>query len=96
MYDEEFRATQQGLLSIVMPIRAYIPRNSTDVEAAETIFQFTCGWYTHPIYLGDYPEIMKTRVAMISELQGYPRSRLPTFSDEWIAIIKYVLEKELS
>lgn len=88
MYDEEFRETQQGLISIAPHIKAYIAANSSDTQSAETMFQFNVGWLAHPLYFGDYPEIMKTRVALVSEYQGYPRSRLPTFTDEWIATIK--------
>lgn len=90
MYDEEFRPTQHGSISLVLPLMAMIAANSSDVESEETAFQFTAGWLGHPIYYGDYPEIMKTRVALVSAYQGYPRSRLPTLSDEWIDIIKYV------
>ncbi|XP_015513283.1 myrosinase 1-like [Neodiprion virginianus] len=87
MYDEEFRDAQGGKLGIVLPIITYLPYNSSYTEAAEVAFQFVTGWLAHPLYFGDYPEIMKTRVALVSKSQGYPRSRLPEFSDEWIAII---------
>ncbi|XP_015513234.1 myrosinase 1 [Neodiprion lecontei] len=87
LYDEKFRETQGGEVGIVLPLMAYLPYNSSYEAEAETAFQFTCGWMAHPIYHGDYPDIMKTRVALVSEYQGYPRSRLPEFSDEWIAII---------
>ncbi|XP_046623558.1 myrosinase 1-like [Neodiprion virginianus] len=87
LYDEKFRDTQNGEVGIVLPLISFLPYNSSYLDAAETAFQFSCGWMAHPIYFGDYPEIMKTRVALVSEYQGYPRSRLPEFSDEWIAII---------
>ncbi|XP_046748528.1 myrosinase 1-like isoform X1 [Diprion similis] len=87
LYDEEFRESQQGEVSIVLALSSFIATNSSDTESVETAFQFNCGWMAHPLYFGDYPEIMKTRVALVSEYQGYPRSRLPEFSDEWIAII---------
>lgn len=88
MYDEEFRPTQHGEIGIVPQCDNLIAANDNDTESAETAFQFNCGWIYHPIYKGDYPEIMKTRIARISAAQGYSRSRLPEFTDEWIAYIK--------
>lgn len=41
---------------------------------------FQYGWYGHPIVYGDYPEIMKTKIAHRSKLQGFTRSRLPSFN----------------
>lgn len=49
---------------------------------------FQYGWYAHPIVFGDYPEIMKSRIADRSKLQGFPRSRLPSFTEEEKAYLK--------
>lgn len=48
------------------------------------------GWWTHPIYSknGDYPNIMKTRIKDISELEKFPNSRLPAFSKQEVELIK--------
>lgn len=46
------------------------------------IFQF--GLYAHPLIYGDYPEVVKERIAKRSLLQGYPRSRLPEFTQQEI------------
>lgn len=88
MYDKEFRKTQQGEVGIVSHCTAFVPLESSDIVFVETAFQFDCGWIHHPIQIGDYPEIMKERIAMISEAQGYEASCLPKFSDEWISLIK--------
>ncbi|XP_048506608.1 myrosinase 1-like isoform X2 [Athalia rosae] len=85
MYDKEFRATQNGQLSIALQCMGYVAADGNDVDTA---FQFDCGWMAHPIYKGDYPEIMKSRVALVSKAQGYSRSRLPRFSKKWISYIK--------
>lgn len=37
---------------------------------------------------GDYPEIMKAKIASRSKAQGFPRSRLPEFTTEEKAILK--------
>ena len=51
------------------------------------------GWFANPIFTakGDYPEIMRERIAEKSQHQGLDESRLPGFSDEeidWIRGIK--------
>ncbi|KAJ2947990.1 hypothetical protein O0L34_g9782 [Tuta absoluta] len=61
-----------------------------DQEAAEIVRQFTFGWYAHPIFskTGDYPPIMRQRIDDYSRRQHFPRSRLPTFTQEEIDMIK--------
>lgn len=90
IYDEEFRPTQQGQISLVTACTGWLDGPNVTDESIDQFFQFDCGWILHPIIFGDYPEIMKTRIAMISELEGYPFSRLPAFSDEWIQYIMFV------
>uniref|UniRef100_A0A3Q4MUQ4 Lactase n=1 Tax=Neolamprologus brichardi TaxID=32507 RepID=A0A3Q4MUQ4_NEOBR len=50
--------------------------------------QFTLGWFSHPIFNGDYSEIMKTRIRDRSLAAGLPQSRLPEFTQEEIKRIK--------
>lgn len=50
------------------------------------IFQF--GLYGNPIFNGDWPQVVKERIAMRSKLEGYKTSRLPELSKEEIALIK--------
>ena len=51
--------------------------------------QFNLGVYAHPIYVnGDYPEIMKTKVAEKSASQNYSKSRLPVFTETEKKMIK--------
>ncbi|KAJ8963825.1 hypothetical protein NQ314_005356 [Rhamnusium bicolor] len=90
IYDEEFRATQKGQVSIVIDTPWYEPNSFSiaDAEAAERKRQFVFGWYANPIFNGDYPEIMKARIAMRSELEGFSSSRLPKFTKDEIAYIK--------
>ncbi|XP_018573476.1 myrosinase 1-like [Anoplophora glabripennis] len=89
IYDQEFRATQQGQVSITIDTMWYEPASDSeeDLVAAERALQFDFGWYANPIYNSDYPEIMKTRIAERSLAEGFKQSRLPAFTDEEIAYI---------
>lgn len=49
-------------------------------------FQF--GWFAHPVILGDYPEVMKSRIANRSTAEGFALSRLPKFSEQEVSYIK--------
>ncbi|XP_018571131.1 myrosinase 1 [Anoplophora glabripennis] len=88
IYDEEFRSTQNGKISIVIDTPWYEPATEDDEDAAERKRQFVFGWYANPIFNGDYPEIMKTRIAERSELEGFGESRLPAFTKDEIDYIK--------
>ncbi|XP_046742729.1 myrosinase 1-like [Diprion similis] len=88
LYDKKFRPSQHGLISIAIACDGYTLNENNDVVSAETYFEFTCGIMAHPIFIGDYPAIVKERLALVSKSQGYTVSRLPTFSPEWISYIK--------
>jgi lactase-phlorizin hydrolase len=53
-------------------------------------FVFQLGLYAHPIFSpeGDYPAIVKERVARKSREEGYVRSRLPAFTQEEVKHIR--------
>ncbi|KAJ8889657.1 hypothetical protein PR048_009158 [Dryococelus australis] len=48
------------------------------------------GWFAHPIFSkeGDYPPVMKERIAANSKAEGFSRSRLPEFGEHWVNYIK--------
>uniref|UniRef100_A0A8C5R781 Lactase n=1 Tax=Leptobrachium leishanense TaxID=445787 RepID=A0A8C5R781_9ANUR len=85
LYNDAYRATQGGVISITIntdwaePINPY---RQQDVEAAKTYQAFFGGWFAHPIFSnGDYPEIMKEKIKARSLQQGSTTSRLPEFTE---------------
>ena len=93
MYDKEFRQKQKGKIGIILPCTHYFSKNKNDTLTADIAFQFDCGWIAHPIFSrrGDYPKIMKDRIAENSKIEGWPRSRLPTFTQTEIKYIRYLI-----
>ncbi|TKS67588.1 Lactase-phlorizin hydrolase [Collichthys lucidus] len=87
LYNDKYRATQGGLISITINSDWVEPRNlykQEDVDAAERYLQFFIGWFAHPIFNGDYPELMKTIIRKRSLAAGLPESRLPEFTPDKI------------
>ncbi|CAN9497957.1 unnamed protein product [Ophioblennius macclurei] len=85
VYNDKYRATQKGIISITINSEWAEPRNPykhEDWVAQERYMQFFIGWFAHPIFRGDYPEIMKTQVRERSLAAGHAKSRLPEFTPE--------------
>ncbi|XP_069791237.1 lactase/phlorizin hydrolase-like [Narcine bancroftii] len=84
-YDDKYRSTQKGLISISLNADWVVPKTNDlrDVAAADRYMQFTLGWFAHPIFKnGDYPDAMKWQVGNKSELQHLSTSRLPQFTEQ--------------
>lgn len=58
--------------------------NDDDFRASERYTQFQMGWFLNPVINGDYPEVMKTRIAQNSHARGLTESRLPIFNSSEI------------
>ena len=73
IYRKEF-AHQKGLIGITNNCdwREPLTDSPEDKAAAERALEFFIAWFADPIYLGDYPESMRTRLG----------ERLPTFTEE--------------
>ena len=85
IYDKEFRHLQDGKIAIMLSSDFYEPKdksNNDDVEAAKRCLEFDLGWFAHPVFKGDYPEIMKKKIAEKSKAQGLASSRLPEFTED--------------
>lgn len=90
LYYEKYHEEQQGQVGITLNGGFSVPvTNSTeDAEAAERGMQFGFGWYAHAIFKdGDYPPIMREKIDAKSQEQGFPESRLPSFTEEEKAMI---------
>nr|CAI5861044.1 unnamed protein product [Callosobruchus analis] len=89
IYDTEFRPRQKGRINIVLETTWYEPdTGDKDKAAAERRLQFEYGLYAHPIFRGNWPQVVIDRVALRSKLEGYPQSRLPELTAEEQHFIK--------
>ncbi|XP_049882587.1 myrosinase 1-like [Pectinophora gossypiella] len=92
MFEAEFKNKTGGNVGITLDMAWLEPATTSedDQKSAEVARQFMFGWYAHPIYskTGDYPPIMRRRIDEISRRQHFPRSRLPTFTEEEVKMIR--------
>uniref|UniRef100_A0A8C6L0B8 Lactase n=1 Tax=Nothobranchius furzeri TaxID=105023 RepID=A0A8C6L0B8_NOTFU len=91
LYNDKYRAVQKGIISITINSDWSEPRNphkQEDIDAARRVVQFYIGWFAHPIYNGDYNDVMKTVIRERSLAAGLSKSRLPEFTPEEIKRIK--------
>ncbi|XP_047456730.1 lactase-phlorizin hydrolase-like [Mugil cephalus] len=91
VYNDKYRAEQKGMISITINSDWSEPRNpykQEDIDAARRVVQFYIGWFAHPVFNGDYSEMMKTIIRERSLAAGLPKSRLPEFTPEEINRIK--------
>jgi beta-galactosidase len=80
LYRQKFQSTQRGVIGMSLNCdwREPLTENPLDVAAAERSVEFFLGWFADPLYRGDYPEVMRSRVG----------NRLPRFSSDDVARIK--------
>ena len=79
LYREKY-AHQKGKIGISNNCdwREPLTESIEDKAAAERAIEFFIAWFADPIYLGDYPKVMKKRL----------KERLPSFSEEEKELIK--------
>ncbi|GBP54376.1 Myrosinase 1 [Eumeta japonica] len=92
IYNEEFRASQNGIVGISNALYWYEAATDSDEDkqAVADMLEFECGLYLNPIFSeeGDFPDLVKRRVAEKSAEQGFPRSRLPQFTAEQVNYLR--------
>ncbi|CAH2238343.1 jg24606 [Pararge aegeria aegeria] len=84
IYDEDFKPQYNGKLSIANNPIWLDPASEKDEELTELAREFGAGRYSDPIYSaeGGWPPSIEKIMAEYSKKQGYPYSRLPSFTDE--------------
>nr|WPM03615.1 myrosinase 1 [Phyllotreta armoraciae] len=89
MYKQEF-PHYKAPFGIVIDCQWYEPATDTpeDIEAANRYYEFECGMYFHPISKGDWPDVVKKRIARRSQLEGHSTSRLPEITPGDIKLMK--------
>ncbi len=81
LYRQKYAPSQGGKVGIVLNTDMFYPKDATnakDKEAAERALAFYLGWFAEPIFSGDYPAVMKTKLG----------KRLPQFTEEQKAMLK--------
>jgi len=80
VYRRKYQKKQKGVIGIINNCdwREPFSDSQGDKDAAQRALEFFLGWFADPIFLGDYPEIMKKNIG----------DRLPKFTDEDIKLIK--------
>ena len=72
-----------GEVGITLNLQWSFPATSSpeDLAAQDRNLQFKFGWFAHPIFVnGDYPDVMKTKIAEKSRALNRTSSRLPEFT----------------
>lgn len=72
IYDKEFRATQNGRITIVVNTQYFDPKTEreADREASNRGMEWYFGWIAHPVFKGDYPQVMKDSISEKSRSKG--------------------------
>ncbi|KAL2330740.1 hypothetical protein Fmac_018321 [Flemingia macrophylla] len=74
LYQRKYKDKQGGQVGLVVDCE-WAEANSNKIEdksAAARRLDFQIGWFLHPLYYGEYPEVMRERLG----------DQLPTFSEE--------------
>ncbi|XP_074572520.1 beta-glucosidase 6-like [Curcuma longa] len=84
MYRKKYKDAQQGSLGIAFDVMWFEPisNSAVDVDATQRAQDFQFGWFMDPLFFGDYPSSMRTRVG----------ARLPKFSTAEAAFVKGSLD----
>ncbi|XP_045505086.1 myrosinase 1-like isoform X1 [Colias croceus] len=90
VYDEEFKPKYHGKVSLTNQIFWMEPYSEEFIEEAEFTMQYAAGFYSHAIYTkeGGWPPTFEKYIAEKSKREGYPRSRLPPFTEEEKEFVK--------
>ncbi|KAI4468951.1 glycosyl hydrolase [Holotrichia oblita] len=92
LYQDKYKEEYGGKVGITLHGAWREPVEPTDEDraASETALQMTFGWFANAIFSenGDYPTVMREKINERSEIEEFPRSRLPYFTQDEIDMIK--------
>ncbi|XP_058248893.1 lactase/phlorizin hydrolase [Hemibagrus wyckioides] len=91
LYNDKYKAKHGGIVGITINSDWSEPRNpykQEDYDAAMRVVEFQIGWFAHPVFNGDYNDVMKNRIRERSLAAGLSKSRLPEFTPEEMKRIK--------
>ncbi|BFZ09306.1 hypothetical protein BsWGS_12345 [Bradybaena similaris] len=82
LYKDSYKASQKGQVGIDLHTSWYTPKTTSaaDNSTAQRAVSFSLGWFADPLFNGDYPAVMKERVAAKRGQQGVPDEKMPEFS----------------
>ncbi|XP_041989106.1 myrosinase 1-like [Aricia agestis] len=89
VYDEEFRNKYHGKVALCNHM-VWIEAEEDDDGTAELVRQIYVGLFNHPIFSkkGGWPPAIEQIIEKNSKEQGYPRSRLPSFTKDEIKLVR--------
>ncbi|XP_010259408.1 PREDICTED: beta-glucosidase 40-like [Nelumbo nucifera] len=84
IYRKKYKQKQHGSVGIAFDVMWFEPMTDSakDIEAAQRAQDFQFGWFMEPLFYGEYPSSMRSRVG----------SRLPIFSKAEAALVKGSLD----
>ncbi|XP_021910507.1 beta-glucosidase 40 isoform X2 [Carica papaya] len=84
IYRKKYKPNQHGSLGLSFDVIWYEPKKNTteDIEASQRAQDFQLGWFLEPLFFGDYPISMRSRVG----------SRLPKFTTYETDLVKGSLD----
>ncbi|XP_072981376.1 beta-glucosidase 6 [Typha angustifolia] len=84
IYRRYYKPTQHGSVGIAFDVMWFEPMSNKpeDIAATQRAQDFQFGWFMDPLFFGDYPDTMRTRVG----------ARLPKFSTDEAALVKGSLD----
>ncbi|KAI8433071.1 hypothetical protein MSG28_013929 [Choristoneura fumiferana] len=90
LYEKEYKPKYHGEVSISNHIFWFEPATDQDMELTELSKDISIGRYSHPIFSakGGWPPALERYIAEKSKKEGYSRSRLPSFTQEEIELIR--------
>ncbi|XP_021911961.1 beta-glucosidase 11-like isoform X2 [Carica papaya] len=95
LYEKQYKAKQQGFVGISVFTYGVSPLTDSkeDKIAAERVLDFSIGWILHPLFFGDYPDIMKKIVGSRMPAFNHTESEHVKGSCDFIGVIHYTTMK---